>query len=148
MGNKSGATICCGFISVETGTLGVSIVLCVLFGLYTIYFAFDEKQIVQGMITGVFACACLLVIYGQHARNQWLFVPCLILGVAVVGVFGYEIYEKAKCLADGNDSANFAEFLSSAKGCMRGLIIPVLLCVVTGWPYYVILRGFLAVRNG
>uniref|UniRef100_A0A183C5Z5 Ovule protein n=1 Tax=Globodera pallida TaxID=36090 RepID=A0A183C5Z5_GLOPA len=66
--NKSHATTCCCSGSNEFGA----------FNKYK-YGANNNKS--DGGIVGIIeVCACLLVVYGQQARNPWLFLPYLILG--------------------------------------------------------------------
>uniref|UniRef100_A0A183BVM6 Transmembrane protein n=1 Tax=Globodera pallida TaxID=36090 RepID=A0A183BVM6_GLOPA len=80
--NKSGVTCCCGSVSIEMGTYVVAIVLCVDYMLEGINFLIgDPQNTVFAVIFLGLGCVCSLVVFAQHARNLWLFVPYLIAGV-------------------------------------------------------------------
>uniref|UniRef100_A0A914I3E8 Transmembrane protein n=1 Tax=Globodera rostochiensis TaxID=31243 RepID=A0A914I3E8_GLORO len=100
--NEGGTTCCCGCVSIETG---INVVAMIFFSVKMISGIFlltmlneaSGTTIGDGLVYTLVAGACLLVVYGQHARNPWLFVPYLIAGVVEVIKIGYETTIVKKC---------------------------------------------------
>uniref|UniRef100_A0A183BVM4 MARVEL domain-containing protein n=1 Tax=Globodera pallida TaxID=36090 RepID=A0A183BVM4_GLOPA len=140
--NKSGKTCCCGCVSIETGTYVAAMVVCVIDMLMAIFFFFLHAW--EFGIASIFeVCICLLVVFAQHARNPWLFVPYLILGAFDLICRGVGILASLGCLL------HIFELFSRSSDilciCLLGYFAVSL--SLFGCFYSIILRGFLAVRE-
>ncbi|KAI3419208.1 hypothetical protein GPALN_006959 [Globodera pallida] len=150
--NKSHVYCCCGCVSIETGTYVAAIVLCVSYMIEAILQFrgfFLTQNIWLGSLSLVFFFACLLVVYAQHARNQWLFLPCLILGLIGVILIGYGIIVYSECSDDTLAELKKSSLLRAEYGneCTSAVIGSVLLIPLFVWLYSVILRGFCIEEN-
>uniref|UniRef100_A0A183CDK3 Inner membrane protein n=1 Tax=Globodera pallida TaxID=36090 RepID=A0A183CDK3_GLOPA len=98
----------------------------------------------------VLAGICLLVVYGQQARNPWLFLPCLILGaVEVISrvylCFVYLVCTTQKAKVSAEFGPEMAEIVQNY--CMPRLIGFAVSIVLSVWLFSIIVRGFLAVKE-
>uniref|UniRef100_A0A914I143 MARVEL domain-containing protein n=1 Tax=Globodera rostochiensis TaxID=31243 RepID=A0A914I143_GLORO len=149
--NKSYVTCCC-CVSIETGTYVAAIVLCVIYMISAIL-EFLGVYVTENIWWGAFGIvlffACLLVIFAQYARNQWLFLPCLILGLIELILIGYSIKVYLECSRDTLAELKKSSLLRPEHGneCTSMVIGSVLLILLDVWLYSVILRGLLAIRE-
>uniref|UniRef100_A0A914I1V3 Uncharacterized protein n=1 Tax=Globodera rostochiensis TaxID=31243 RepID=A0A914I1V3_GLORO len=148
--SRSGVTCCCGCVSIEKGTNVVASVLCVI-DIISAISMFAQQSIAGGMISMVYAFACLLVIYAQIERKPGLFMPCLILGTfEVVARVAYMAYLLYSCVVKTPEYWEHDFFLRtvSPNGCNISLMAFFALCIpLYAWLYSIIYRGFLVVKK-
>uniref|UniRef100_A0A183CCU6 MARVEL domain-containing protein n=1 Tax=Globodera pallida TaxID=36090 RepID=A0A183CCU6_GLOPA len=147
---KSHVYCCCGCVSIETGTYVAAIVLGVDYMLMAIFWfrgLFMTQDIWFGSLSLVFFFTCLLVIFGQNARNPWLFLPCLIVGLIEVIFLGFGIIVHLECSRETLADLKKTSRSEYGNECTLAVIAGVVMILLIVWLYSIILRGFLAIKE-
>uniref|UniRef100_A0A183CCV0 G_PROTEIN_RECEP_F1_2 domain-containing protein n=1 Tax=Globodera pallida TaxID=36090 RepID=A0A183CCV0_GLOPA len=137
--NKSGATCCCGSVSIEAGTIVVAIVLCVLY-MVLVLLTFHLNNSYY---------TAYAIVYGVQARNPWLFVPYLILGVFDMIVRVLFILASLGCVFETPVYTEFEKFTRGygVSGCFFFLVYFAVSFPLSVWFYSIIVRGFSALKE-
>uniref|UniRef100_A0A183C638 MARVEL domain-containing protein n=1 Tax=Globodera pallida TaxID=36090 RepID=A0A183C638_GLOPA len=162
MDTKNGGphTFCCGPFRVSMGTATyVSAVICFVLELILAGYFFFSIDILSEFVALFFlACAFsyLVVIYGQKVRNPNLFAPCLSLeGIRLILTLWISIWQ-LECAISPNQMGCNADikfwrdrFPTASKRLILivDLLFWALPTVLIGCFYYIIFRGFNALRK-
>uniref|UniRef100_A0A183BQC2 MARVEL domain-containing protein n=1 Tax=Globodera pallida TaxID=36090 RepID=A0A183BQC2_GLOPA len=161
MHSENSPTACCGPFRVSIGTAtNVSAVICfvheIVFAAYSVVF-FRIVGRLFGLIYVLCAFSYLLVIYAQNTHNPNLFIPCLCIeGIRLIFSVWFTIrllisatWPGQQRVDDIKDITGLHLTIESTLSFIIAIFIfwslsTALIC----WLYFIILRGFIALRKG